>query len=128
MRRLAVLLPLVLFVAAGCQKSTTNIIQETKSADSGTRLKAVRTLGQRRDDRSRVIPALIDALEDEDDEVRKGAAYSLGTFGEDARDAVPALRAMSKDSNDEVRKAAGVALKFIEPEKNSSDRGSGSVQ
>jgi len=68
-----------------------------KAPDPLTRLKAVRTLPERKADAAQVVPALIEALKDEDAEVRRGAAFGLGSFGEQARDATPALRAALRD-------------------------------
>jgi HEAT repeat protein len=121
MRRSGVLLPLVLLFAVGCQRSTTSIIDDLKSPDSGTRLKAARTLGQRRDDAARVIPALTEALQDDDAEVRRSVAYSLGTFREQAKDAIPALEACLGDRDAGVREAAGIALEYIDPNRRSSE-------
>jgi vesicle coat complex subunit len=107
----------VLFAAVGCGKpSTAQLVEQLKAPDRLVRLKAVRTLPQRREDAAQVVPALIEALKDEDADVRRGAAYGLGSFGEQARDAVPALQAALGDREPEVRKAAGVALSYIDPE------------
>jgi HEAT repeat protein len=110
------LILLVVLLAAGCGKgSTAYWIDQLKAPDPGTRLKAVRTLPERRGDAVQVIPALVEALKDEDVDVRRGAAYGLGTFGEQAKDAVPPLVASLRDREPAVRKAAGIALKQIDP-------------
>ena len=107
---------LVILLASGCGKeSTGQLLEKLKSSDRLTRIKAVRTLPERRGDAMRIIPALIDALKDEDADVRKGAAFGLGSFGEQARDAIPALQANLRDRETSVRKAAGVALTHIDP-------------
>jgi HEAT repeat protein len=63
------------------------------------------------------VPALIDALKDNSDDVRWSAAIGLGYFGAKAADAIPALETAQRDSDARVREAAGVALCRIDPEK-----------
>ncbi len=110
-------IPVVILVtAAGCGgDSTSQLIAKSKARDAGTRLRAVRALPQHREDAAEIVPALIEALQDEEPEVRRSAAFGLGTFGEQAKDAVPALQAALNDPASEVRKAAGVALGYIDP-------------
>jgi HEAT repeat protein len=120
MIRLRNFLLLIMLFAVGCSRSTTALIADLKSSDSTARVKAVRTLPEKRGDAAQIIPALIEALDDEEDEVRKGAAYGLGTFGAEARSAVPALKRHLKDPDAGVCKAAGVALNYIEPEPEGS--------
>jgi vesicle coat complex subunit len=109
-------LAVVLLVAAGCGKEpTARLIEQLKAPEPLTRLKAVRTLPERKDDAAQVVPALIEALKDEDAGVRRGAAFGLGSFGERGRDAIPALQAALRDRESDVRKAAGVALACIDP-------------
>jgi HEAT repeat protein len=106
----------VLLAVVGCGKpSTARLIEDLKAPESLTRLKAVRTLPERKDDAAQVVPALIEALKDEDAGVRRGAAFGLGSFGEQARDSIPALQAALKDREPDVRRAAGVALSCIDP-------------
>jgi vesicle coat complex subunit len=107
---------IVLF-AAGCGKeSTARLIENLKAPDPLTRLKAVRTLPQRQEDAAQIIPALMEALKNDDGEVRRGAAFGLGAFSAQARAAVPALQAALRDREPEVRKAASVALAYIDPQ------------
>jgi HEAT repeat protein len=116
MRRPGRFILLTVLLVSGCGKeSTAQLIDKLKAPDPGARLKAVRTLPERKGDAAQVIPALVEALKDEDADVRRGAAYGLGTFGEQARDAVPALQASLRDREPAVRKAAGIALKQIDP-------------
>jgi HEAT repeat protein len=104
-------------LAAGCGKdSTTKLIENLKSSDTLTRLKAVRTLPQRQAEAAQVVPALIEALDDEDDDIRRGAALGLGTFGEKAREAIPTLETKLNDEDPGVRKAARTALWYIDPQ------------
>jgi vesicle coat complex subunit len=108
---------LFLLACAGCGKpSTAQLIDNLKAAETLTRLKAVRTLPERTRDAAIVVPALIEALKDEDADVRRGAALGLGTFGEKAETAVPVLQAAQRDREAEVRKAASVALSYIDPQ------------
>jgi HEAT repeat protein len=113
---------LLVLLAPGCgKKSTGQLIKDLQAPDELTRLEAVRTLPAREADAAEVIPALIEALKDESDEVRRGAAFGLGTFGERARDAIPALLACQRDDPEaSVRKAAGTALSFIDPTRASN--------
>ena len=107
---------LLALFACGCGKqSTTDLIDQLKSPDTLTRLKAVRTLPERKDDAAQVVPALIEALKDAESEIRRGAALGLGTFGAEAHDAIPALQAAQNDRDPSVRKAAATALWYIEP-------------
>lgn len=106
----------VLFAVAGCgQESTAQLIADLKAPEALTRLKAVRTLPQRKEDAAQVIPALIAALQDQDAEIRKGAAFGLGAFGVQGKDAIPALQTALHDREADVRKAAGIALSYIDP-------------
>ena len=109
---------LALLLVAGCGKeSTAGLIEKLKAPEAGTRLIAARNLGQRPAEAAQVVPALAEALMDEDEEVRKAAAFSLGALGERAREAVPALREAQRDRAADVRKAASVALSYIDPDR-----------
>ena len=115
MKFLSRLLPLViLFVAAGCGKSTGYWKEQMKSADSSKRLHAVHAFQERTKDKQ-AVPLLIGALDDEDTFIRRDAARALGKFGQNAREAVPALVVHLKDSEPSVRKASAQALKEIDP-------------
>jgi HEAT repeat protein len=109
---------LLFFLAcAGCNKrSTVELIQDVKSRSPGDRVAAVRLLQRRKEDASQVVPAFIEALKDNDDDVRWSAAIGLGYFGAKAKEAIPALETAQKDSDARVREAAGVALCRIDPE------------
>jgi HEAT repeat protein len=109
---------LLALCAVGCGKpSTTALIAELKAPDTLTRLKAVRTLPERKEEAAQVVPALIEALKDEESEIRRGAALGLGTFGADANSAIPALEAAQGDRDPGVRKAAAIALSYIDPQR-----------
>jgi hypothetical protein len=111
-----ILLP-TLLACAGCgkKKSTSELIGNLKSSDDRDRLIAVRLLADHKDDAAEVVPALIEALQDNEADIRLSAALGLGSFGESARDAVPALQAAQRDHDARVRRAAGTALSRIDP-------------
>jgi vesicle coat complex subunit len=106
-----------LLACAGCtrQKSTSEMIADVKSPNGRDRIIAVRLLPQRKGDAAQVIPALIEALKDKEDDVRWSAAIGLGNFGEQAKDAIPALQEVQKDRDARVREGATVALSRIDP-------------
>jgi HEAT repeat protein len=104
--------------ASGCGKQSTNeLIEQLKAPDTLTRLKAVRTLPERREEAAQVVPALIEALKDAESEIRRGAALGLGTFGAEAQSAIPALQVVLGDRDPSVRKAAASALSYIDPQR-----------
>ncbi len=110
-----VILLAVLFVA-GCGKgSTADWIAKLKSPEPLTRIQAVHTLLERKGEAEQVVPALIEALQDENVYVRRDAARALGSFGEQAKPAVPALQTAQRDREASVRSAAAVALERIDP-------------
>ena len=59
------------------------------------------------------VPALIQALKDENKDVRVNAAVALGQIGEGAKDVVPALIQALKDQDEWVRINAAWALEEI---------------
>jgi HEAT repeat protein len=59
------------------------------------------------------IPALIEALKDNDVQVRRTVARALGKIGPAAKSAVPALQKVTNDADRQVRDAATLALKRI---------------
>ena len=108
---------LCLLACGGCgkQKSTDELIEDSKSSQEGVRIMAVRLLPQRTEDAAQVVPALLKALKDSQGDVRWSAAIGLGYFGEQAKDAIPALQHAQRDRDARVREAAGVALSRIDP-------------
>lgn len=60
--------------------------------------------------------ALVYALSDANPEVRRWAASELGTLGTEAKDAIPALRHVLVSDKEEVRNAASVSLRQIDPD------------
>ena len=62
------------------------------------------------------VPALIDALADEDASVRRNAAWALGRMGEPAKAAAPILIEMLTDEDASVRaRAVGALRQMGEP-------------
>ena len=117
--KICFILLLCLLACAGCgkQKSTDELIADLKAPGERERIVAVRLLPQHKGDAARVVPALIAALKDRQDDVRWSAAIGLGYFGEQARDAIPALQAAQHDRDARVREGASVALSRIDPTK-----------
>ena len=60
-----------------------------------------------------MVPALIQALKDEDWRVRYDAAKTLGQIGPEAKAAVPALAQALKDGDWHVRQSAAEALEKV---------------
>jgi hypothetical protein len=112
------LLPLVLgIMLGGCgTKSTADWIDQLHAKDSAQRLHAVKALARRTAEAEVVVPALAEALKDEDTFVRRDAARALGDLGPSARPALPALLVALRDKDGAVRKAAGEALRKIDAE------------
>ena len=102
---------------AGCGgKPTAEWLAELKGKDSAQRLRAIKALGGRRSEAATVVPALAQALEDDDAFVRRDAARALGRIGPPAAPAVPALRVAAQDRNQPVRQAATEALRKVAPD------------
>ena len=107
---------LFLLACVGCGgKSTDQLIADLKYPQDKDRLIAVRLLPQHKGDATKVVPALIEALKDKENDVRLSAAIGLGYFGEQAKDAIPALEAAQQDRDARIREAAGIALSRIDP-------------
>jgi HEAT repeat protein len=79
-------------------------------------LHSVKALGERGAEAPTVVPALAEAMKDQDAFVRRDAAVALGKIGPEAKSAVPVLFAARKEKDRFVRKAASEALKRIDPE------------
>ena len=101
-------------LTGGCGRSTDDWMRQLKDPEVVKRREAIRELASTAD-AARVVPALIEALGDENHYVRRDAAIALGKYGHESRDAVPALLAARKDKERSVRKAAEDALKRIDP-------------
>jgi HEAT repeat protein len=114
---------LCLLACAGCskEKSTAELLADLKAPEEHKRIVAARTLPHRKGEAAKIVPALIEALNDKDGDVRVSAALGLGSFGEQAKDAIPALEAAQKSGRDaRVREAAGTALSRIDPSRSSA--------
>jgi HEAT repeat protein len=60
-------------------------------------------------------PALINLLDDKDEDIRKTAARSLGSIGVEAQDAIPSLIKHLDDPNQDVSVSSAEALENIPP-------------
>jgi HEAT repeat protein len=96
--------------------STDDWLQQIKDPDVVKRRQAIRELATRTADAERILPGLVEALQDENGYVRHDAAITLGKFGPAAKQGVPALMVALKDKERGVRKAAAQALKKIDPQ------------
>ena len=76
-------------------------------------MNAVRLLQHRKGEASKVVPALIESLMDDQADIRWSAAIGLGYFGAEAKGAVPALEKAQGDTDARVREAARVAISRI---------------
>jgi HEAT repeat protein len=70
-------------------------------------------LGQIGPEAKAAVPALIELLRDQYDDIRRNAIEALGRIGPEAKTAVPALRAALQDEEASVRQKAAQALKLI---------------
>lgn len=61
----------------------------------------------------KVVPDLVEILDDKNPEARRGAVYLLGQIGTPAKTALPALQRLLQDENRDVRLAAEQAIKRI---------------
>lgn len=114
----------VLLLVSGCgKKSTGEWVDQLRAADGSSRLHAIAALAERQGDADVVIPALAEALRDQESFVRRDAARALGRFGSEARPAVPGLRALLRDRKKDVRQAAARALAQIDPQAVAKPRG-----
>src|SRR5207302_5491668 len=91
-------------------------LRTLRSGDERSRENAAHALGQIGPESPDVLPALAQALGDEDYIVRKNAAVALGRIGPAARDTAPALIRALKDAEPMVRRPAARALGDIDPD------------
>jgi len=100
----------------GCGKGSTPYwIEQLKAPESIARIQAIHTLQERKSEAETIVPALSEALKDENIYVRRDAARALGSFGEEAKSAIPALQDALRDREASVRTAAAKALARIDP-------------
>jgi HEAT repeat protein len=116
MRKLLILGLVLLVCGCARKKSTDYWVGQLNDENVGHRLKAVKSLGERRSEATTAVPALAEALQDPDAYVRRDAARALGKLGPEAKPAVPALGHALEDKEPSVRRAAAQALKQIDPE------------
>ena len=113
-KSLVMLMSILAFAGCSKDKSTNELIAELNSADEDDRIRAVRLLPQHKRDATKVVPALIESLNDKHSDIRWSAAIGLGYFGTEAKSAVAALQKAQRDSDARVREAARVAISRIE--------------
>ncbi len=99
-------------------KAVTAWIQDLKDKDADTRQRAAGALGHIRRSRA-VVPALIEAVRDNDYQVREEVVVALGRLGPRAQSAVPALIEALKDKDGGVRERSADALGKIGCENDS---------
>jgi len=104
-----------LLALMGCNNAppTDKLLGDLNSKDEGDRVKAVRWLQHRQGEAAKIVPALIESLQDGEVDVRWSAAIGLGYYGADAEDAIPALEQAQSDYDARVREAARVAISRI---------------
>jgi HEAT repeat protein len=114
----SVLAAVCVLAVRGCNSGepTDQLVADLKSPGEKDRLIAVRLLSQRKQEAAKVVPALIEALQDKDADIRQSAAIGLGYFGDQAKEALPSLEAAQRDHDPRVREAATVAISRISPE------------
>jgi HEAT repeat protein len=105
---------LVLMIVGCGAPATDTWLLQLKDGDVVMRRQAIRELAARPADAEQVIPALIEALGDNNGYVRHDAALALGKFGGQASEAVPTLLAALQDKTTNVRAAAERSLKKID--------------
>ena len=92
------------------QKSVDESIAALKSKDPKQREAAAVALAGHRNDQDRIIPALLDALHDDEDSVVKEVASSLASYGTPAMEK---LTALLSDKNSQVRRGVARALGLL---------------
>jgi HEAT repeat protein len=107
-----------LLALAGCNRApaTDELLEDLSSPAEADRIKAVRWLGNRQREGSKIVPALTESLGDIDAGVRRSAAIGLGYFGAEAECAIPSLEKAQNDTDVRVRMAAKSAIARIRGE------------
>jgi HEAT repeat protein len=114
-RSIVFLIGLLACNGCGKQKTTDELIADLKSPEEGDRIIAVRLLSERKGEAAKIVPSLIESLNDKEGDIRWSAAIGLGSFGDLAKNAIPALQEAQRDRDPRVREAARVALSRIDP-------------
>src|SRR5262245_12186557 len=115
--RLLALIVLMLSFGCGRARTADDWLHQLKEPDVVLRRQACRELADLPADAGRTVPALAEALRDENRYVRHDAAAALGKLGPAAAAyAVPGLVAALKDREKTVRTAAAAALKRVDPQ------------
>ena len=109
MKRAAVESWVLVVLLTGCSRhpSTGALIEQLGSADEKSRLEAAYALARRGEE---VVPAMIEALDDERPLVRDWAIRTLGEMGQRAEPAIPRLVQALDDTDHEVRRSAAFVL------------------
>jgi hypothetical protein len=92
-----------------------SLIGGLKAKGARLRQAAARTLAPAGGDTGVAVPALVEALQDQDSGIRTGAAAALCWIAPQARMAVPALVEALKDRDSRVRRLSATALGGIGP-------------
>src|SRR5262249_7746171 len=90
-------------------------LQGLRVADPFQRLHAAMVLGLMGAQAQGAVPALVDAMRDDNAQVRRTVTAALGEIGPAARTAVPALVTALRDRCPAVRRRAAVALGEVGP-------------
>lgn len=93
------------------QQSANSYIEQLKTTNEQQRSQTIESLVNLG---KSAVPALINALQNQDPGVRNGAAIALGKIGKDANEAVPALKKALDDKDFQVRSSAMQALGVID--------------
>jgi len=94
-------------------KTLTQYLEALKSSDTSIRREAVTAMQRMGPLPARVVPVLVEALQDESQYVRAGICYVLGTIGQEALSCVPRLILALEDEKWIVRNSAVAALGMI---------------
>ncbi len=97
-------------------EATLALLTLLKNGSEKERRGAAKSLGYNQPDDKRVVPGLIESLEDESSEVRIQAVTALGEFGPKAHAATAALTKLLKENDEIIQAAAAMSLKKINPQ------------
>src|SRR5438067_1190359 len=99
LRKPLLLLALALLLGGCGGKSTADWVDQLHAKDSAQRLHAIKALARRPAEAEVVVPALAEALKDEDTFVRRDAARALGDLGPAAKSALSPLLLALRDKD-----------------------------
>lgn len=101
----------LLNACAGDQSSVSYWAKTLKARDPQLRVRAASALGATRSEAA--VPALLEALKDENADLRLAAIEALGRIGREARGSIPALSEALTDTDPRIRSEAARALEKI---------------